>query len=78
MQELIQEQTIILEAERQVAVEAKERSRNWNFEHVTEFYPESSYARLFSVPDDVKPDWAVAAEYMRREASKKGWTLNPE
>lgn len=77
LQEMLRERATELEAERQVAVEATERSKNWGYGDVTEFYPESGYAKLFHIPSDVKPDWVEAAEYMRGEASKKGWTLNP-
>lgn len=36
-------------------------------------YPQSDYALLMDIPEDVKPDWAEAAEEIKAWATAKGW-----
>lgn len=38
-------------------------------------YPQSDYAMLFNLPEDIKDDWREAADWMREYASNNGWTF---
>lgn len=39
------------------------------------FYPQTSYALLANVPEDVHEDWQVAAEWAKNLAVSYGWVL---
>lgn len=38
-----------------------------------EFYPQSDYALLMNMPENINPAWKLACEEMKLEAIKNGW-----
>lgn len=37
------------------------------------FYPQSSYALILNIPEDIHPDWAEEVETMKELAEQNGW-----